>query len=84
MMQIDHIVCPEHIEDKLESVHNVTYREARQALLNKPRIRFAEKGILREKMSTLTLGEQWVAGIWQYSLCTNPPRRQLSSLAQGI
>lgn len=43
-MQIDHIVCPEHIEDKLESIHHVTYREAWQALLNKPRIRFAEKG----------------------------------------
>jgi uncharacterized DUF497 family protein len=43
-MQIDYIVCPEHIEDKLESVHNVTYHEARQAMLNKPRIRFAEKG----------------------------------------
>lgn len=43
-MQIDYIVCPENIEDKLESKHHVTVREARQVLLSKPRIRFAEKG----------------------------------------
>jgi uncharacterized DUF497 family protein len=43
-MQIDVIVCPEQIEEKLESKHNVTFREARQVLLNQPRIRFAEKG----------------------------------------
>ncbi len=43
-MQIDSIVCPEHIEEKLETKHNVTCREARQVLLGQPRIRFAEKG----------------------------------------
>ena len=43
-MQIDYIVCPEKIEDKLESTHHVTVKEARQVLLSKPRIRFAEKG----------------------------------------
>lgn len=43
-MQIKKIVCPEYIEDKLESEHHVTVREARHVLLNKPRIRFAEKG----------------------------------------
>jgi uncharacterized DUF497 family protein len=43
-MQIDYIVCPDYIENKLESEHNVTVREARQVLLSKPRIRFAEKG----------------------------------------
>jgi len=43
-MKIDYIVCPAAIEDKLESEHNVTVREARQTLLSKPRIRFAEKG----------------------------------------
>ena len=43
-MQIDYIVCPEKIEDKLESTHQVTVREARQVLLSKHRIRFAEKG----------------------------------------
>jgi len=43
-MQIDSIVCPEHIQEKLESKHNVTCREARQLLFNEPRIRFAEKG----------------------------------------
>ena len=43
-MQIDYIVCPDYIENKLESKHHVTVREARQVLLSKPRIRFAEKG----------------------------------------
>ena len=43
-MQIEYIVCPVEIEDKLESKHSVTLREVRQALLNQPRIRFAEKG----------------------------------------
>ncbi|MBM3131370.1 MAG: BrnT family toxin [Chloroflexi bacterium] len=43
-MQIDYIVCPDSIADKLESKHRVTVREARQVLLNDPRIRFAEKG----------------------------------------
>ncbi len=43
-MKIDLIVCPDTIEYKLESKHNVTAREARQVLLNNPRIRFAEKG----------------------------------------
>ncbi|GAB4491420.1 MAG: hypothetical protein OHK0031_14590 [Anaerolineales bacterium] len=45
-MQIDYIVCPEIIEEKLARKHHVTVREARQALLNNPRIRFAEKGYL--------------------------------------
>lgn len=43
-MQIDFVVCPSNIEDKLESKHEVTVREARQVLLSQPRIRFAEKG----------------------------------------
>ncbi len=43
-MQIESIICPEHIEEKLESKHNVTCQEAREVLLNQPRIRFAEKG----------------------------------------
>jgi len=43
-VQIDYIVCPVNIEDKLKAKHNVTSREARQVLLNNPRIRFAEEG----------------------------------------
>jgi uncharacterized DUF497 family protein len=43
-MQIDYIVCPETIQEKLVKKHHVTLREARQILLNNPRIRFAEKG----------------------------------------
>ncbi len=43
-MQIDFIVCPDNIEEKLAKKHRVALREARQTLLNNPRIRFAEKG----------------------------------------
>jgi len=43
-MQIDYIVCPDAIEEKLAKKHHVKLREARQALLNSPRIRFAETG----------------------------------------
>ena len=43
-MDIDYIVCPEEIEEKLAKKHHVTVREARQTLLNNPRIRFAENG----------------------------------------
>lgn len=43
-MQIESIVCPEYVEAKLEAKHGVTYREARQALLGRARIRLAEQG----------------------------------------
>ena len=43
-MRIDHIVCPDHIAEKLETEHHVTVQEAREVLLSYPRIRFAEKG----------------------------------------
>ena len=43
-MNIMYIVCPRAIEEKLESKHNLSLYEARQVLLNQPRIRFAEKG----------------------------------------
>ena len=42
-MRIDYIVCPDSIADKIASKHRMTVREARQILLSKPRIRFAEK-----------------------------------------
>lgn len=43
-MHIDSVVCPESIEEKLETKHHVSVREARQVLLSTPRIRFAERG----------------------------------------
>lgn len=45
-MEIDYVICPDNIEDKLESKHRMTVPEARQVLLNNPRIRFAEKGYI--------------------------------------
>jgi uncharacterized protein len=46
-MQIDYIICPETIEEKLAKKHRVAMREVRQALLNNPRIRFAEYGYVQ-------------------------------------
>jgi hypothetical protein len=43
-MRIDYIVCPDNIPDKLAVKHRMTVREARQVLLSKPRLRFAEYG----------------------------------------
>ncbi len=43
-MKIHFIVCPSTIEEKIESKHRVTFREVRQMMVGKPRIRFAEKG----------------------------------------
>lgn len=43
-MNIDSIVCPEAIREKLETKHRVSVSEARETLLNRPRFRFAEKG----------------------------------------
>jgi len=43
-MRIDYIVCPDSIADKIASQHRMSVREARQVLLSKPRIRFAERG----------------------------------------
>lgn len=43
-MEIAVIICPASIEEKLETKHHVTVREAQQVLLSTPRIRFAEKG----------------------------------------
>lgn len=48
-MNIDYIVCPEEIEEKIAQKHHVTLREVRQAMLNDPRIRFAEKGFVKDE-----------------------------------
>jgi uncharacterized DUF497 family protein len=43
-MRIDFIVCLDEIIEKLARKHNVSEQEARQVLLNNPRVRFAESG----------------------------------------
>ena len=48
-MDIDYIICSDEIEEKLAKKHRVTLREARQALLNNSRIRFAEKGYIKDE-----------------------------------
>ena len=45
-MRINFIICPAKIEDKLISKHHVTTLKARQALMNRPRIHFAEQGFI--------------------------------------
>ncbi len=56
-MQIDFIACPENIEEKLVTKHHVTVREVRQALLNSPRIRFAEKGYAENEDVYVAFGQ---------------------------
>jgi uncharacterized DUF497 family protein len=43
-VQIENVVCSVRTEAKLESKHNVSFREARQIFFSEPRIRFAENG----------------------------------------
>ncbi|MCU0495480.1 MAG: BrnT family toxin, partial [Chloroflexaceae bacterium] len=43
-VNIVNIICPTSIEEKLESKHHVTFYEAREIFLSKPRMRFVEKG----------------------------------------
>ena len=43
-MNIDSIICPENVREKLAVKHRLNAREAREVLLNRPRFRFAEKG----------------------------------------
>lgn len=43
-MKIDGIIWLRDIADKLESKHNVAMEEVEQALNNKPKCRFVEKG----------------------------------------
>jgi uncharacterized DUF497 family protein len=44
VIQIDQIVCPETIADKLAAKHHLTAHEARSVLYHANRIRFAETG----------------------------------------
>ena len=62
-MQMDYIVCPEIIEDKLARKHHVSLREARQAFLNNPRIRFAERGYTLDEDVYAAFGQ---AFSWRY------------------
>jgi hypothetical protein len=77
-MQIDYIICPQNIEDKIESEHDVTVQDARQVLLGKHRIRFAEKGYTKVKTCTALLGRLMAGDIYRYSLCINQPQKQQS------
>lgn len=59
-MQIDTLICPEIIEEKLAKKHHVSLREVRQALLNNPRFRFAEKGYIQGEDVYVAFGQSFV------------------------
>ncbi len=46
-MNIEKIVIPVEIENKIEYKHNVRRGEVRQVMINDPRIRFVEKGHMK-------------------------------------
>ncbi len=58
-MEIAYITCPEAIEEKLERKHNLRLREARQVLLNEPRIRFVERGHVEGENLYAALGQSY-------------------------
>lgn len=73
-MQIEQIICPYLIEDKIRSKHNVTVHEARQVLISNPRIRFAEKGYTKGDNVYVafgqTLGGRYLAVFFVYKPVT--------------
>jgi uncharacterized DUF497 family protein len=69
-MRIDFIVCPEHIDEKLRAKHHVTCHEARQVLLSRPRIRFAEKGYTEGEDVYAAFGQTPVFFIYKQTLKT--------------
>lgn len=56
-MRIEFIVCSSYVAEKLRVKHNVTCHEAEQVLLNRPRIRFAEKGHIQDNDVYASFGQ---------------------------
>ena len=55
-MKLDGIIWLRDIADKLEFKHNVTMEEVEQALNNKPKFRFVEKGERKGEDLYMALG----------------------------
>jgi uncharacterized DUF497 family protein len=55
-MKLDGIIWLRDIADKLEFKHNVTMEEVEQALNNKPKFRFVEKGERKGEDVYMALG----------------------------
>ena len=55
-MKLDGIIWLRDIADKLEFKHNVTMEEVEQALNNKPKFRFVEKGERKDEDVCMALG----------------------------
>ena len=77
-MRIDYIVCPDNITNKLAVKHHLTVREARQVLLNQPRIRFAEHGDTAGEDVYAAFAKPLPDAMWSCFLCISPRRRLLS------
>jgi len=56
-MEMNFIICPDRIQEKLISKHRVTLEEARQVMLSRPRIRFAEKGYVEDNDVYVAFGQ---------------------------
>ena len=81
-MRIESIVCPEHIEEKLQIKHGVTRYEAEQVLYNFPRFRFVEKGHTVGENVYVALDKHLRDDIYPYSSSTNQMQeRPLLSVA---
>ena len=83
-MRVDFIVCADYVEDKLETKHNVTCQEAREVLLNSPRIRFAEKGHTKGEDVYVAFGTTFSGSTWRYFLSTSPLAKRRSLLVRVI
>jgi hypothetical protein len=76
-MQIEQIVCPEPIEEKLERKYRVKFREVRQVLLNNPRFRFAEKGHVEDEDVYAAFGQTLGGRYLSVFLFTNQRQKLL-------
>lgn len=56
-MRIDGVIWLRHIVDKLASKHQVTPEEVEEALTNKPKLRFMEKGERKGEDVYVALGK---------------------------
>ena len=83
-MQIDYIVCPEHIEDKLESKQMSQYKKLVKFCSVNLGFGLLKKVIQKEKMCMRLLDKPMKGAIYPYFLCINQLPKQRSSLVRVI
>ena len=82
IVKITHIVCTEKIEEKLEVKHGVTLKEVRQLLLGKPRVRFAEKGYVKDEDVYAAFGQTF-AGRYLVVFFVYKPKQETAIIISG-